>query len=238
MADRIWFPPIVPEGSENQIPVTFGGYPFWIDFATMAALFPGPQGEVGPIGPVGPTGLTGATGPVGPPGAAGLDGATGPAGPVGATGPVGPQGVPGVAGPQGIQGDPGLQGVAGPQGLPGPTGSQGVSGPAGPAGPIGPVGPGLKSFRGSAVTNGSGIATFNLAAAAFATAPIVAVVPRLAAGGSLVECRVTALTAASCTVTCRFSALQTLLGLTLLSAPTAASGVTIHLVAFPAGVQT
>lgn len=78
-----------------------------------------------------------------------------------------------------------------------------------------------------------------MAAAAFAAAPVVAVSFQGAAGNSPVDYRVTALTAASCTVNVRQSAATViaLLGLTLLGASLPLAGATIHLLANPPGSQ-
>lgn len=171
-------------------------------------------------------GTTGPVGPAGPTGATGTAGATGAVGPAGATGGIGPTGATGGIGLTGATGAVGAAGVAGP------TGPTGATGPTGPAGTT-------KSFRGSAVSDASGNATFNLTAAAFAAAPIVALAFQGAAAVNPVDFRVTALTATSCTVNVRVSTGITvaLLGLTLLGTSTPLAGATIDLIAMAAGSQ-
>ncbi len=225
MADRIWFPPLVPEGSEGQVPFTVAGYPFWVNFSDLAAAFPGPAGVAGPQGLQGIQGLPGVQG------LAGEDGLLGEPGPQGTPGVAGAVGPTGATGPQGLPGLPGAAGVAGATGAPGPAGAVGATGPAGA------VGPGLKSFRATGVTNGSGLVTFDMSAAGFVAPPVVSSIPQAAAGSNFIEVRVVTLTATSCTLLCRLSATQILLGLTLLTLPTAAVGVTIHFSAFPIGSQ-
>lgn len=90
-----------------------------------------------------------------------------------------------------------------------------------------------KRFAGTAVTDAAGNAVFNMAAAAFAAAPIVAATVQAAAGNQFFDIRVTALTAASCTVNLKATTAVNvaLLGLTILATPAAVAGVTIHLVA-------
>ena len=165
-------------------------------------------------------------GPTGPAGPIGATGATGAAGPTGATGPVGP------AGPVGATGATGGIGPAGPVGPAGPTGATGLTGATGPAGP------GLKSVRSTAVTNASGDATFSLAGAAFAAAPIVTLSYQGAAGTDNVDFRITALTATSCTVRVRQSTVVTILAIAVFAASVPLSGATIHLHAIQSGSQS
>lgn len=78
-----------------------------------------------------------------------------------------------------------------------------------------------------------------MAAAAFAAAPVVAVSWAGAASSNPVDYRVTALTAASCTVNIRQSTgiAIALLGLTLLGVSAPLAGATVHLIAMPPGSQ-
>lgn len=117
------------------------------------------------------------------------------------------------------------QAGTGPAGPAGPAGPTGPAGAAGTPGATGATGASLKSFRGIAVTDASGNATFNLTAAAFAAAPVVAV-GIMALGGDQLLYRVTSVTATSCTV---------FVCLTLNASGTV--GVTVHLIAMPAGSQ-
>lgn len=181
-------------------------------------------------GPVGATGATGATGAVGPQGPIGLTGATGVAGPTGATGAVG------AVGPQGPIGLTGATGAVGATGVAGPTGPTGATGAVGATGA---TGAGLKSFRATGVTDASGNVTFNLTAAAFAAAPVIALAFNGAASTSPVDYRVTAVSATSATVHVVQSAATViaLLGLTLLGAAVPLAGATIDLIAMPSGSQ-
>lgn len=85
------------------------------------------------------------------------------------------------------------------------------------------------SFAGSGVTDGSGNVTFNFV-------PPFSVVPDVAVGvqsGSTntTEARITALTAAACTINLRGSAVLVVLGINVLGAPVPQAGATVHIVA-------
>lgn len=117
-------------------------------------------------------------------------------------------------------------GTQGPPGPAGPVGPAGAAGTPGATGATGATGAGLKSFRGSATTDGSGNATFNLTAAAFASAPIVTtgyIDPGTGAGLSM---KVTAVSATSCTV-------QLIRSLNTVGVASA----TVYIIAMPSGSQ-
>lgn len=95
----------------------------------------------------------------------------------------------------------------------------------------------VKSVRFTTITDAAGNAVFNLAAAAFASPPVVATALQTADTGAT-EARVTDLTATSCTINVRRSAGVTILGITVLGLPQALAGATVHLFATPAGVQS
>lgn len=139
------------------------------------------------------------------------------------TGPIGPAGPAGPTGPAGAAGTPG---ATGPTGATGAAGTNGTNGATGATGATGPAGPGLKSFRGTAVTDGSGNVTFNLTTAGFPASPVVSIGLQPSTSNNITH-RITALTSTSCTV----QVLVTIAG-------TGLSGVTVHLQAFPAGVQS
>lgn len=164
----------------------------------------------------------------------------GPTGPVGLTGPTGPTGLPGTAtntgatGPTGQIGSTGLTGSTGQIGPTGPTGPTGLTGPTGSTGPTGPY---PQSFRATASTNGSGDVTFDMSAANFATTPVVTVVCQTASASTMIDLRITALTTTSCTVHATVSNVVVVALVSVLGAPSALSGATIHIHAIPAGSQ-
>lgn len=94
------------------------------------------------------------------------------------------------------------------------------------------------SFAGTAVTDGSGNAVFTFPAGLFPAAPVVVQGLQVAAANDVIESRVTALTATSCTVNVRRSPVVTVLAVSVLGAPAALSGATVHLLATPAGSAT
>lgn len=104
------------------------------------------------------------------------------------------------------------------------------------AGPQGPPGPGLKSFRGTGVTDADGSVTFNMATATFAAAPVITHAVQTALA-DLTECRISALSAASVTFNVRRSPAITLLGVAVVQAPQPAAGVTVHCHAVEPGTQ-
>lgn len=131
----------------------------------------------------------------------------------------------------------GPKGDGGEQGDVGATGATGADSIV--PGPMGPAGPGLKTFRASGVTDASGNVTFNLTAAGFPAAPMIAHAVATSATGAI-DVRITALTATSCTVNVRQSSgiAVALLGLTLLGLPAPLAGATVWIVAAPAGWQS
>lgn len=96
--------------------------------------------------------------------------------------------------------------------------------------------PRLKSFRASGVTDGSGNVTFDMTAAGFSAVPIVSSV-LFNAPTDATECRVTAISATSVTFNARRAPGVIILGIGVLGAAVAASGVTVNVLAFPAGSQ-
>lgn len=121
--------------------------------------------------------------------------------------------------------------------IPGSRGGQGLQGIQGIQGIQGPPGPGLKSFRATGVTNAAGQVVFNMAAAAFAAAPVVTFAQQFASSPNPIDLRITALTATSCTVEARQSPALIVLSLSVLGISAPLAGVTVHLHAFEAGVQ-
>lgn len=90
-------------------------------------------------------------------------------------------------------------------------------------------------FAGTAVTNGSGDAVFSFPAGLFPSAPSVSVAIQAADSQNPIDFRVTALTATSCTVRCRQSPIVVVLSLSVVGASSPIAGVTVHLLATPAG---
>ncbi|MFF4391441.1 hypothetical protein ACFY0G_32330 [Streptomyces sp. NPDC001552] len=90
---------------------------------------------------------------------------------------------------------------------------------------------------GTAVTDASGNATFAFPAGLFAAAPIVTATPQAASSNSPIDVRVTAISATSCTINVRQAAVinVALIGLSVLVGTTVAPGITVHLIATPAG---
>lgn len=125
----------------------------------------------------------------------------------------------------------------------GPIGPTGAAGPVGPAGAAGTPGlpgadgAGLKSFRATGVTDGSGNATFNLTPAAFASAPVVTAIIQAAGSNNPIDYRITAVTATSVTVNVRQSSVLIILSLSVLGVSSPLAGVTVHMHAMPSGSQ-
>lgn len=90
-------------------------------------------------------------------------------------------------------------------------------------------------FAGTAVTNGSGDAVFTFPAGLFPAAPTVALAIQAADSQNPIDYRVTALSATSCTVRCRQSPIVVVLSLSVVGASAPIAGVTVHLLATPAG---
>lgn len=98
---------------------------------------------------------------------------------------------------------------------------------------VAPQSAGRRIFAGTAVSNASGDATFTFTPP-FATVPVVGVAVQTA-NTNTTEARITALTASSCTVNVRGSAVLVVLGLNVLGAPAPLAGATVHLEALEAG---
>lgn len=97
---------------------------------------------------------------------------------------------------------------------------------------------GMRAFSAAtAVTDASGNAVFAFPAGLFAVAPIVTATPQAASSNSPIDVRVTALSATSCTINVRQAAVVNvaLIGLSVLIGTTVAPGITVHLIATPAG---
>lgn len=92
------------------------------------------------------------------------------------------------------------QAGTGPVGPAGPPGAAGPAGPAGAPGPTGPAGPGLKSFRATGVTDGSGKVTFDMTPAAFAASPVVTATAELNSQDYRLDVRIHTVSATSVTV--------------------------------------
>lgn len=90
-------------------------------------------------------------------------------------------------------------------------------------------------FAGTAVTDAAGNAVFNFPAGTFAAAPVVAAAIQAAAGNQPIDFRITALTAASCTINVRQSPVLIVLSLSVLGVAAPLAGVTVHAIATPAG---
>lgn len=91
------------------------------------------------------------------------------------------------------------------------------------------------SFAGTAVTNASGDAVFAFPAGLFPAAPVAVATLQAADSQNPIDFRITALTATSCTVRCRQSPIVVVLSLSVVGASAPIAGVTVHLVATPAG---
>jgi len=89
-------------------------------------------------------------------------------------------------------------------------------------------------WSGTAVTDGGGNATFNFPVGLFAAPPVVTVEVQGGNGNAKLH-KITALSAASCTVNVVQSAGVTLLGIGVLAVATPEAGVTVHVHAMPAG---
>lgn len=88
------------------------------------------------------------------------------------------------------------------------------------------------SFAGTATTDANGIATFAFAAGLFPAAPVVAATVQSATGTNGHFCEVSAVTATSCTVQV-WQGRSIVVGLQ--TTITSGSGITVHLIATPAG---
>lgn len=90
-------------------------------------------------------------------------------------------------------------------------------------------------FAATAVTNGSGDAVFTFPAGLFPAAPVAAAAIQAADSQNPIDYRITGLTATGCTVRCRQSPIVVVLSLSVVGASAPIAGVTVHLVATPAG---
>lgn len=91
------------------------------------------------------------------------------------------------------------------------------------------------AFAGTAVTDASGNAVFNFAAGLFPSAPVCEASVQLAAGQNPTDYRLTAVSATSATVQVRQSPTLVVLSLSVLGVSAPLAGVTVHLIAAPAG---
>lgn len=90
-------------------------------------------------------------------------------------------------------------------------------------------------FAGTAVSNGAGDAVFAFPVGTFPAAPVTDVAIQFAAGSNPIDYRITALTATACTVNVRQSPTLVVLSLSVLGVAAPLAGVTVHLIATPAG---
>jgi hypothetical protein len=88
-------------------------------------------------------------------------------------------------------------------------------------------------FAATGVSDGAGNVTFTFTPA-FPAAPVVSVGLQTAST-SATEARITALSASSCTVNVRGSAIVVVLGINVLGAPAPLAGATVHCLAVEAG---
>lgn len=91
------------------------------------------------------------------------------------------------------------------------------------------------AFAGTAVTDASGNATFSFAAGLFPAAPVVTGTAQFAASQNPLDLRITTLTATSCVINVKQSPTLVILSLSVLGIAANIAGVTIHLLASPAG---
>lgn len=96
---------------------------------------------------------------------------------------------------------------------------------------------GTKGFRATGVSNAGGDVVFNLTPAGFTAPPVVSFAIQSPASNNPIDYRVVALTATSCTVNVRQSAILIILSLSVLGVSAPLAGVTVHLHAFAAGSQ-
>lgn len=97
-------------------------------------------------------------------------------------------------------------------------------------------GPGSRAFfAGTAITTAAGLAVFNFPAGTFAAAPVVEATIQFPSGQNPIDYRVTALTNTSCTIEVRQSPALIVLSLSVLGLSAPIAGVTVHLMATPAG---
>lgn len=87
----------------------------------------------------------------------------------------------------------------------------------------------------TAVTDASGNATFAFPAGLFAVSPVVDVAIQFPAGSNPIDYRIVTLTATSCVVNVRQSPTLVVLSLSVLGVAVNIAGVTVHIIATPAG---
>lgn len=90
-------------------------------------------------------------------------------------------------------------------------------------------------FAGTAVSDAAGNATFAFPAGTFAAAPVVDVAIQSAASNQPIDFRIVTLTATSCVVNVRQSPVLIVLSLSVLGVSAPLAGVTVHVIATPAG---
>jgi len=91
------------------------------------------------------------------------------------------------------------------------------------------------AFAGTAVTDASGNATFSFAAGLFPAAPVVTGTAQFAASQNPLDLRIVTLTATSCVINVKQSPTLVVLSLSVLGIAANIAGVTVHLLASPAG---
>lgn len=97
-------------------------------------------------------------------------------------------------------------------------------------------GSGRAFFAGTAVSNGAGDAVFAFPVGTFAAAPVVDVAIQFPDSANPIDFRIIALTATACTIRVRQSPALIVLSLSVLGISVPLAGVTVHLIATPAGV--
>lgn len=90
-------------------------------------------------------------------------------------------------------------------------------------------------YAATGVSDGAGNATFNFPAGLFAAAPVVDVAVQFPASNNPIDYRLTAVSAAACTVNVRQSPTLVVLSLSVLGVSAPLAGVTVHAIATPAG---
>lgn len=94
------------------------------------------------------------------------------------------------------------------------------------------------SFAGTSVTDSSGNATFSFAAGLFPAAPVVTGTAQFPASQNPLDLRIVTLTATSCVINVKQSPTLVVLSLSVLGIAANIAGVTIHLLASPAGATS
>lgn len=91
------------------------------------------------------------------------------------------------------------------------------------------------AYANTAVTDASGNATFTFAAGLFPAAPVVTGTAQFPASQNPLDLRITTLTATSCVINVKQSPTLVVLSLSVLGIAANIAGVTVHLLASPAG---